>query len=142
LLGGGTAATLDIAYAILRYNRSNALAILQSVASGWLGRDAFNSGWTSGMLGLAPHFAILLVAAASYCIASRRSAVLQTKPVPCGALFGVLIYLLMNSTVSPPSAYPFNPKYSAFVLFEGFTAHALLVGLPIASAVSRIGQRG
>jgi uncharacterized membrane protein YagU involved in acid resistance len=139
LLGGGTAATLDIIYAIVRnggYGKSP-LWVLQSVASGWTGNDAFTSGIYGGILGLVSHYGVLLVAAAIYLVASRSFPILRSRAIACGALFGVLIYLFMNFVVLPLSAFPFDFPYPLPRLLEGFVSHAILVGLPIALAIRR-----
>ena len=137
LVGGGIAATLDIVYAILRNggHGKTALWTLQSVASGWLGSGAFESGWPGGILGLVSHYGILLVAAAVYYAASRRASVLRSQAWACGALFGVLVYLFMNFVVLPLSAFPFQLSYPASRLLEGFASHAVFVGIPVALAI-------
>jgi uncharacterized membrane protein YagU involved in acid resistance len=139
LVGGGIAATLDIVYACVS-NAQNARTpewVLQSVASGWLGMDAFDSGWTGAMIGLASHYAILFVAAALYLLASRRLPLLRAQAVVFGGLFGVAVYLFMNFVVLPLSAFPFHPHYPWLRLLEGFLTHALFVGMPIALSVRR-----
>ena len=139
LAGGGVAATLDIIYAILRnggFGRSP-LWVLQSVASGWLGSDAFESGGAGGALGLASHYAILFVAAALYDMASKQMPVLRSRAIACGIVFGVLVYLFMNFVVLPLSAFPFDLSYPPLRLLEGFVSHGFLVGIPIALAISR-----
>ncbi len=70
--GGVLAGALDITYAIVfNYVRSGVppVRILQSVASGLLGRAAYSGGAGTAGLGLALHFFIALTAAAC---ASRR----------------------------------------------------------------------
>jgi hypothetical protein len=152
LIGGGIAATLDIIYAIVRNGMSGTspLWVLQSVASGWLGKGAFESGVAGGMLGLASHYAILFVAAAIYLAAAKvvsskelgvsqsktqGLAVMPNRPLISGAIFGVLVYLFMNFVVMPLSAVPFHINYTVSKILEGFVFHAVLVGMPIAWAV-------
>ncbi|HET7202456.1 MAG TPA: hypothetical protein VFI92_03730 [Steroidobacteraceae bacterium] len=140
LVGGGIAATLDIVYAIVRQagrGRSPEWT-LQSVASGWLGEDAFTSGSAGAALGLLSHYAILMVAAGLFVLASRRWPPLRTHAALAGLSFGVLVYLFMNFVVLPLSAFPFDLTYTAERLIEGFVSHALLVGLPIALAARRL----
>jgi uncharacterized membrane protein YagU involved in acid resistance len=137
LVGGGVAAGVDIVYAFVsaaQYGRTPTW-VLQSVASGWLGKDAFKAGAGGAALGLASHFAILFVAAALYLAASRKWPVLCTHAVACGALYGIGIYLFMNFAVLPLSAFPFKLTYPWLRLVEGFGSHALFVGIPIAVAV-------
>lgn len=141
LVGGGIAATLDIVYAIVRQagrGRSPEWT-LQSVASGWLGEEAFTSGATGAVLGLVSHFAILMVAAGLFVLASRRLAALRAHAVIAGLAFGVLVYVFMNFVVLPLSAFPFDLAYTTARLLEGFVSHAVLVGLPIALAARRCG---
>jgi hypothetical protein len=137
LVGGGIAATLDILYACVRqagFGRSPEW-VLQSVASGLLGNAAFESGPAGAALGLICHYAILFVAAALYLLASRRLLALRARPIVCGALFGVGVYLFMNFVVLPLSAFPFHLSYPPMRLLEGFASHALFVGIPIALSV-------
>ncbi|MGQ0585824.1 MAG: hypothetical protein ACT4PK_01290 [Gammaproteobacteria bacterium] len=137
LVGGGVAATLDIVYACVRqagFGRSPEWT-LQSVASGWLGHAAFESGLPGALLGLGSHYFILFVAAFIYLQASRRLPLLSTQAVACGAAFGVGVYLFMNFVVLKLSAFPFKLTYTPERLLEGFAVHALLVGIPIALAV-------
>ncbi len=139
LLGGFLAATIDIIYACVsnaQYGKSP-LWVFQSVASGWLGKEAFNGGELAGAIGLASHFAILFVAAAVYYAASRRFVFLRTHAVAGGAWFGVLVYLFMNFAVLPLSAFPYKLNYTTMRLVEGFASHAMFVGIPIALCVRR-----
>ena len=139
LVGGGIGATLDMIYACVRnggYGYSPEW-VMQSVASGWLGKAAFDGGWPAAMLGLASHYSILFVAAWFYLQASRRVPVLATQAVACGTMFGAGIYLFMNFVVLPLSAFPFHPSYPWLKLVEGFATHGLFVGVPIATAVRR-----
>jgi hypothetical protein len=142
LIGGGTAATLDLVYACVRqagFGRSVEWT-LQSVASGWLGMAAFESGTPGALLGLVSHYSILLVAAGLYLAASRRFTFLATQAIACGAAFGVGVYLFMNFVVLKLSAFPFTLTYDWLRLVEGFATHALFVGVPIALAVRRWGS--
>ncbi len=137
LLGGGTAATIDIIYAFVRNAGFDKTPewVLQSVASGFLGLGAFESGIPGALLGLVSHYSILIVAAFVYLQAANRVPVLRTQVLACGAIFGVLVYLFMNFVVLPLSAFPFTLTYSPMRLIEGFASHAVFVGIPIAIAI-------
>jgi len=143
LAGGGIAATVDIVYACVsnaQYGKSP-LWVFQSVASGWLGSAAFESGVPGGILGLASHYGILFAAAAIYLAAAGRAPILRSQAVACGALFGVLVYLFMNFVVLPLSAFPYRLAYPMPRLIEGFASHALFVGIPIALCIRRWAAR-
>lgn len=145
MVGGGIAATLDITYACIANGARHGLSaewVCQSVASGWLGKAAFDGGLPTALLGLASHYSILFVAAWLYLQASRRLPVLSTHAVACGAVFGVGVYLFMNFVVLPLSAFPFQLSYPVMRLVEGFASHAMFVGIPIALAVRSFAPRG
>ena len=114
--------------------------ILQSVASGLLGPDAFKGGASSAALGLLLHFFIATVAAAVYYAASRKLTALLRRPVLFGALYGVAVYVFMNHLVVPLSAVPKRPfdLGQAAILV---VVHVVCVGLPIALAIRRYAPR-
>jgi hypothetical protein len=143
LQGGLAAATLDLAYAVLRQlgRGRDPEWTLQLVASGWLGQDAFAGGAPAAILGFVSHYGIVLAAAAAYWLAGLRLRALRTRPVASGAAFGIAVYLVMNFLVLPLSAFPFDPPHPPLVLLEGFVSHALLVGLPIALVCARHARR-
>jgi hypothetical protein len=133
ITGGLAAGVLDILYAFVlaTLRDGTVLGVLQSIASGLLGRSAYQGGLAAGMLGLALHFGITVVAAAVYFVVVRSVPLMRRHYVICGLAFGVLVYLAMNFVVLPLSAVPFVIKYTPWVLLQGFVSHALLVGLPI-----------
>lgn len=134
LAGGFLAGAGDIIYAMvwLGLRGRSPEWVLQSVASGWLGKEAFSGGLVAALIGLASHFAICIVAAGIYGATSARGALLRERWILCGALFGVFVYLFMNFVVLALSAFPFKLTYPLSALAQGFVSHALLVGIPIA----------
>jgi hypothetical protein len=72
IMGGLTAAILDIIYAMILTARAGhgALAAMQGVASGLIGGAAFQGGLQTAALGLFLHCMILIAAAAVYYAAS------------------------------------------------------------------------
>ena len=141
LVGGLAAATLDILYAFawLGANGRTPLWVLQSIASGWLGRAAFTGGIAAGALGLASHYGIAIAAATLYGAAVRGSTWIREHWIVGGVAFGVLAYLFMNFVVIPLSAAPFGPSWTARAFIQGFVSHALVFGLPIAWCWRRLG---
>lgn len=141
--GGLIAGILDIMDAIVFYGQRGVrpMRILQSISSGMLGASAFRGGWRTAVLGLALHFVIAFGAAIVYFAASRFMRVLRERPVICGLIYGVLVYLFMNYVVLPLSAVPKNPRPQSWpALINGVAAIVFLVGLPIALAVRRFGR--
>jgi len=143
LLGGLIAGTLDISYAcIFSYIRrgTRPSVVFQSVASGALGRSAYEGGAKTAALGLAFHFLIALIAATVYYLASRGLRFMITQAVICGILYGVLVYLFMNCVVLRLSAihsttWPWSYPWPA--LIGGLLIHMFGIGLPIALVTRR-----
>lgn len=139
LLGGLAAGILDITYAIVvsRLLRgTSAMTVLQSVASGLLGQDAYDGGAATAALGLFLHFIIAFSAAAAYVLASRKLPSLIQRPYLWGALYGMAFYLFMNFVVLPLSAFPHKLSFPPLVLARGLAGHIVCVGLPIALAAA------
>ena len=138
LLGGLIAGALDITYAcIFSYVRSGRkpTVVLQSVASGALGRRAYDGGVKTAALGLAFHFLIAPIAAGVYFFASRVLRFMITQAVICGMFYGLFVYLVMNCIVLRISAihvttWPWS--YPKSVLIGGLLIHIFGIGLPIA----------
>jgi hypothetical protein len=137
--GGGIAGACDITYAIVANLQRGGTweRTLQSVASGWLGREAFSRGMATAGLGLASHFLIALIWAGLYFAASQRVKLLAEQPWVMGPLYGVAVYAVMNHVVVPLSAAPFVIPWRV----TGLLVHMFLVGLPIAVAVKRFRVR-
>ena len=95
LVGGLLAGVLDIVYAFILAAPRGAtpLRVLQSIASGVLGSGAYRGGIATGVLGLALHLTITVVAAWIFWFSVRRSIHLVRNILWCGLVFGVLVYL-------------------------------------------------
>jgi hypothetical protein len=139
--GGLAAGILDLAYALIEgaWRGGAPMRILQAIASGLLGRAAFETGWRSALLGVALHFTIAFGAAAVFFAASRKLRFLLERPVLWGALYGLAVYFFLQLVVLPLSAIPWQVRLTPRGLASGFAAHVFCVGLPIAFAVRRFG---
>lgn len=143
LQAGLLAGVLDIAAAIAAWGLRGVapVRILQSVAGGLLGREAYSGGAATAALGTALHFSIATVAAAVYLGLSRQAPHLVRRPLPWGAAYGVGVPAVMNHVVLPLSALPrrpFDPAMAAVMV----VIHVLCVGLPIAWVVARAARAG
>jgi hypothetical protein len=107
------------------------IRVLQGVASGLLGRGAYGGGVPAAALGALLQFFIAFVVVAVYQLASRRLPVLVRAPLLCGALYGVLVYAVMNLVVVPASEAAIGKPTAAGVI-NGLLIHALGVGIPSA----------
>jgi hypothetical protein len=141
--GGLACGILDItqAYIAWGFRGVSPVRILQSVASGVLGRQASQGGAKTAVLGAVLHFLIAFTAAAVFYAASRKIRFLTQRPVVAGLLYGEVVYLIMNFVVVPLSAIHRFPTFTAAHIITGPIGHLFLVGLPISLAVRRYAPR-
>jgi len=119
----------------------NPIQVLQYIASSLLGARSFSGGLASAGLGLVVHFAIALVVATIYILASRRVAVLRTQWVLLGLLYGAAVWAVMNLVVLPLTAVAPSSITTA-ALVNGVISHALFVGLPSAFFAKKVAAEG
>jgi hypothetical protein len=138
LYGTLAVGTLDILDALIFFGLRGArpIRILQSIAAGLLGRDAFNGGWGTATLGLAVHFFIAFVIVLVFLLASRRLPVLTRQPVLVGLVYGIGVYLVMTFVVVPASAAGGGGLPAWPVALNGLLIHMFGVGLPASLAAS------
>jgi len=115
----------------------NPIQVLQYIASSLLGAQSYSGGLATAGLGLVLHFAIALVVATIYILASRRVAALRTHWVFMGLLYGAAVWAVMNLLVLPLTAVAHGPIATA-ALFNGLIGHALFVGLPSAFFAKKV----
>jgi putative copper export protein len=135
LAGGLVAGALDITYACVFWAIKAgvpAQRIFQSVAAGLLGADSFKGGRSTAILGLALHFFIATTMSLTYYLAARRLTVLARRPVPFGAAYGLLLYVIMNYVVVPLSAAGHGGAKDPVWVALSVVVHAVLIGIPIA----------
>jgi hypothetical protein len=122
LLAGLICGTLDAISAIVVSGLFGTapMRVFQGIASGLLGRSAFQGGAGTAALGLALHFVVALGASAVYFAASRWLPVLIDRALVCGVAYGVAVHLFMTYVVIPLSAIGRRPfvlrSFVAFLL--------------------------
>lgn len=139
-LGALVAGTFDISYAIIfSYFRSGVAPsrILQSVASGALGRAAYDGGARTAALGLGFHYLNAFIITTIFFIAARSRPALVRRPILIGVLYGGVVYLVMNYVVIPTSAIGVIPKPAPVVWVSGVVVHMFLIGVPIVLAARK-----
>lgn len=144
VLGGVTAALLDITYAFTFFGLTRGTSpekILHSIASGVLGKAAYAGGALAAALGGALHVAIALVMALVYVTASRGLPALNRRPWLWGPLYGIGCYIVMNYVVLLLRFGPRPPPHLD-VLLGGLAIHMFGVGLPIALFAARAAAPG
>lgn len=135
LLATAVAGTLDITDACLYWGITKGVPperIFQSVASGLLGKAAYQGGAATAALGLFLHFSIMTVMVATYVVASVRLPALTRRPVIMGLSYGLATYVVMNYVVLPLSRVGPRGPFLLPSFINGLMAHLVLVGLTIA----------
>jgi hypothetical protein len=144
VLGGLAAGILDIldAFIVTTMTGGTSARVLQAIASGVLGREAYQGGAAVAALGLALHFVIAFGAAATFFVISRLFPVVLRYAVWSGIAFGLGVWVFMYYGVLPitfnrPHVLPAWPQ-----LLNQLGIHALGVGLPIALIARRSARLG
>jgi uncharacterized membrane protein YagU involved in acid resistance len=140
LLAGLVAGTLDILDPIVFYgirNRVPAIRILQSVASGLLGREAFSGGLRTAALGLAIHFCIATFWAALFIFIARPVPAMRRHAIASGMIYGLIVYAVMNYLVLPQTHARPLPTQASLAVLNGVCAIVFCIGLPIALIAKR-----
>jgi len=139
-IGGGIGGLLDALYATLLwgvYFGMGPVKLWQSVAAGLLGGDAASAGGNgTALLGLALHFFIAFCMALAYVLASKRLPLLTTRPLLMGALYGVVLYVVMNFVVVPLSAIGWRGPPAPMSALRALIPHVIFVGPAIALATA------
>ena len=139
LVGGALGGALDLVFAVSfgAYNGIAPLRLLQIIASGVLGADAFTGGGAAAALGFACHFALSIGWAAVFAAAAMRMPALVRRPLLAGLGFGVVVFLCMKLIVLPLSAFPYPVSFKPLSTVLDTLSHMLLFGVPIALIVGR-----
>jgi hypothetical protein len=137
--GGLVAGILDAVDGVIAFGTQglNPIQVLQYIASGTLGKSAFQGGLATAALGATFHFMIAWVAAAVFVLANQRLEILKTRAVPAGLLYGAAVYFFMNYLVLPLSAVAAG-TFQLGLFLNGVIGHALFVGLPISLFARRV----
>ena len=139
LTGGTVGGALDLLFALVfaAYNGVAPVRLLQTIASGALGDEAFTGGTATAILGLVCHFALSYLWALLFVAVTLRVPRLLHRPLVVGAAFGVLVFLCMRLVVLPLSAFPRPVSFEPLATTLDLLSHMFLFGVPIAAAASK-----
>ena len=135
-VGGAIAGTLDLLQASILFG----WGIPLTIAAGLLGRQAFQGGAGTYILGVLLHFFIAFSAASIYYAFSLRLRFMKEHPLVCGLFFGGAVEEVMSLIVLPLSALRARGPYELHDLILGLAVHMVVIGLPIAYSVRRFGK--
>lgn len=135
-LSGLIAGTLDILAAIVIYSvilqKTTAIKILQSIASGIFKKDAYSGGSQMALYGLLLHYFIALVFAWFYFTIYPYFTFLKKNALLAGILYGIFVWIVMNLVVLP-TVFPVLPeKHFDFPLILSILILICCIGIPIA----------
>jgi uncharacterized membrane protein YagU involved in acid resistance len=134
---GLVAGTVDIAAASI-INTINPLLVLLAIASGLLGKPAFHGGAGVMVLGLVLQWVMSIIIAGIFTLAAARAPALARRWVLNGALYGAVVFIVMNFVVVPLSVAPLKPGWalSAESIVKNLLA-MLVFGWIVAYAANR-----
>ncbi len=118
-IGGAVVGTLDLVFACTWWNIAKdvpPVKIMQSIASGLLGQDAYDGGAATAVLGVALHYFIATTMVLTYTLVSGRIGALVRRPLVFGPLYGLVLYGVMEFVVVPLSRHgvgKFNVPWEA-----------------------------
>ncbi len=120
ILGAGlVVGVLDVGVAMAIY-RTQPMIVLQSIASGVLGKAAYGGGMSTALLGLLLQLTMTMIIAAIFVLAARRLPALPRHWVMSGAAYGAVSFVVMNYVVVPLSGAGHGsiPHFAARLLIE------------------------
>ena len=137
---GLIAGTLDITDNLIfnQFRGISPIRVFQYIAGGLIGMKSFQLGLASVALGVLIHYTIALFWTGVFYTASRKFSILVRRPVICGLLYGVVVYLVMNFVILPLSRVP--PRPAAVTLpsrINAVLALLLFIGLTISLLTRR-----
>jgi hypothetical protein len=123
LWGGFVVGTADIGVAMLIY-RAEPISVMQSIASGLLGKQAYQGGIPVALMGLLVQWAMSIIIAAIFVFAARRLPGLLRHWIVGGMAYGAVSFVVMNYLVVPLSAAGQGsmPHFTLLKLVENLVA--------------------
>ena len=115
---------------------ATATRLLQFIASGLLGPQAFQGGMATAALGLALHFFIAFTLVAVFYAARRSVGFVRQHAVWSGIIYGLVVYTVMNLVVLPLSAA--RPRHSLTGDLIQIGIHMFVIGLPTSLLLRRL----
>jgi hypothetical protein len=150
MLAGLLVALLDISYAYVFWGvilkKVTVMSLFQSVAAGLLGRDAFQGGARTAVLGAALHLLIAFSWTIGFYLTVRSAGALRRMMrtpggrVAGGLIAGAVVYAGMQFVVLPLSHAHATPV-SNWQFWLNLVQHMVMIGLPMALVI-RDGEPG
>jgi uncharacterized membrane protein YagU involved in acid resistance len=112
--------------------------VFQYIASGLIGKQAFQGGWETVLLGVSVHYDVALPWTGVFYAVARKFAIVMRRPVLSGLLYGGVVYLIMNFIVVPLSGVPHPLRPITLISrINAVLALLLCIGLTISLLMRR-----
>lgn len=140
VFAGIVAGILDLTAACVTNYWLSPVIIFQSIAAGIYGKESYEGGAKTAILGIILHFIIAFGAAITFYLASRKIKFLINQPIVSGIIYGILVYWIMQLIVLPLSNFPSKFNFALKPVIVGLIVHILCIGLPIAFIIRRFSK--
>jgi len=102
-LSAWVAGLLDLMVTVLPLVKAKAPLVPALAAGRGVITDPAGTGLEAAALGVGAHFALMLMTAAIFVLATRKVAAVGARPVVFGLLYGVALFFLMPAQGEPPA---------------------------------------
>ncbi|MDB5095321.1 MAG: hypothetical protein JWO85_3422, partial [Candidatus Eremiobacteraeota bacterium] len=106
-------------------------ALWQWDAANLLGVAAFRASGAVELVGISLHVAVSLAWAAAFALLLERNQAVARQSIAAGAVFGVVVWAVMQFVVVPLGRAPV-PRLTMPGVVNGLIAHAIFFGIPVA----------
>jgi hypothetical protein len=140
LMAGLVVGTLDaIAASVFSYGFTGATPdkVFRYVASGVLGKDAFEGGLPIAALRLFFHFVVATGWTALFYLLYPKINSFSSSIYLVGMGYGIFIWVMMNKVVVPLSNVPLAPFHFTIRTAVMILIHMFIIGIPIAYQANR-----
>jgi len=103
--------------------------LLQFVASGLFGADAFTGGISMSIVGLVMHFMIAISWTLLFYLLYPRLSILRKNKILVGIIYGAFVWVMMNRVILPLTAIPKSP-FNVKSALIGMVILMLMIGMP------------
>jgi hypothetical protein len=110
--------------------------VLRYVASGPFGDGMRDGGSGASAIGLGVHYSLMAIMVLLYFMLANRVDAVRRQWLLSGALYGIVIYLVMYWVVVP-IRFGSEPKTNLWSVGNALFSHIFCVGLPMAYIASR-----
>ena len=110
--------------------------LMKFVAQGVMGQKAFSNP-SAVLIGTVIFYSIALLWGLGYAYVASTEPPLVTKPLISGAVFGVVVYIVMQVVELTVKIWSWHSDSGLFLMLNSIAGHILAFGIPVAYIVAR-----